>query len=58
MQAQENTAFATRRGSTNDSFNLFFELPLVSLEGTIHRPIHHGIDFSYDLVQQKLGVSV
>ncbi len=58
MRAQEQTAFASRRGSTNDSFNLFFELPLVSLDGTSHRPIHRGIDFSYDSVKQKLRVSV
>jgi hypothetical protein len=58
MRAQEKTAFSTRRGSTNNSFNLFFELPLVSLDGTTHRPIHRGIDFSYDSVKQKLRVSV
>jgi hypothetical protein len=58
MQAQEQTVFASRRGSTNNSFNLFFELPLVSLDGTSLRPIHHGIDFSYDLVKQKHRVSV
>jgi hypothetical protein len=32
----------------NDTVNLFFPLPLDSLDGTSHRPRHRGIDFMYD----------
>jgi hypothetical protein len=46
------------RATKNDSFNLFHPLPLVSQDHTTHRPIHRGIDFSYDSIKSKLRVAI
>jgi hypothetical protein len=58
LRAQDTSSFAVRWASNNDSFNLFFPLPQASLDGNTHRPIHRGIDFSYDSVKSKLRVAI
>jgi hypothetical protein len=58
LRAQDTSSFAVRWASNNDSFNLFYPLPQASLDGHTHRPIHRGIDFSYDSVKSKLRVAI
>jgi hypothetical protein len=58
LRARDTNAYALVRGTTHDSFNLFFDLPLLSLDGTSHRPKHRGIDFAYDPAKRKLRVLV
>jgi hypothetical protein len=58
LKARELNAYAVMRGTTNDSFNLFFDLPQLTLDGATHRPIHRGIDFAFDSAKRKLRVSV
>jgi hypothetical protein len=58
MGSREETKFASCRASTQDSFNLFYELPELSMDGKTHRPVHRGIDFSYDSLKRKLRVSI
>jgi hypothetical protein len=51
-------AFAIRRASDTDSFNLFLPLPAVSEDGTNYRPKHRGIDFKFDGKKAQLRVSL
>jgi hypothetical protein len=51
-------AFAAQRASALDSFNLFHPLLEVSVDGTIYRPRHRGVDFHYDKLKSKLRVSL
>jgi hypothetical protein len=37
---------------------MFYELPELSMDGRTHRPVHRGIDFSYDSLKRKLRVSI
>jgi hypothetical protein len=59
MLTRDISSFAACWASSNNSFNLFHPLPDVSIDGvTNHRPIHRGIDFSYDSVKSKLRVAI
>jgi hypothetical protein len=50
--------FASQRASAVDSFNLFHPLPEASVNGTMYRPHHRGIDFHYNTVKSKLRISL
>jgi hypothetical protein len=58
MRARENTSFASCRASTEDSFNMFYGLPEVSLDRRTHRPIHRGVDLLFDSLKRKLRVCI
>jgi hypothetical protein len=58
LSSQDTFAFAPIWATNNDSFNLFHPLPVVSQDITTHRPIHRGIDFSYDRIKSKLRVAI
>jgi hypothetical protein len=51
-------AFATQRASALGSFNLFHPLPEASVDRTIYRPCHCGVDFHYDTLKNKLCISL
>ncbi len=58
LRARDNTSFAACRASTQDSFNMFYQLPAFSLNRRTHRPIHRGIDLSFDSLKRKLRVCI
>jgi hypothetical protein len=58
LSSQDTFAFAPIWATNNDSFNLFHPLPVVSQDVATHRPIHRGIDFSYDRIKSKLRVAI
>jgi hypothetical protein len=58
MKTRDLTSFASSRASTEDSFNMFQELPELSLDARSHRPIHRGIDLSFDSLKRKLRVCI
>jgi hypothetical protein len=58
MGSRDSVAFAPSWATNNDSFNLFHPLPLISQDGSTHRPINRGIDFSFDRIKSKLRVAI
>jgi hypothetical protein len=57
LKARETFSYDSLRPSNEDSFNLFFPLPPVTLDGTSHRPRHPGVDFWYDTIKRELRVA-
>jgi hypothetical protein len=58
MLRDAKITFATQRASALGSFNFFHPLPEASVDRTIYRPCHCGVDFHYDTLKNKLCISL
>jgi hypothetical protein len=57
LQGQQSLTHVATQSCHEDSFNLFFPLPINSLDGLTHRPRHRGVDFHFDPNKRELRVA-
>jgi hypothetical protein len=57
LRGQESLSHIALRSSKEDSFNVFFPLPEISMDGLTHRPRHRGVDFHFDSNRRELRIA-
>jgi hypothetical protein len=57
LKGPQSLTHVATRSCHEDSFNLFFPLPIDSLDGLTHRPRHRGVDFHFDPNKRELRVA-